>query len=412
MDTRSSNFFQRVAIGIICIAVLAYTVFHMVSMFSAELSTIVVGSTTEETVVELDGYIFRDETLIYSNYSGAVDYIAYDGLKLSIGEEIAVVYEQGNHVDVGDGIDSIDSTIDRLERSTDKQLSLSALPDINDAARDTHYLIMKKLASGDIGAISDNIDAMLEETGKVDHLTNNESQLEETLSALYETKAKMMSAGGRSEKISAVKSGYFYSNTDGYESLFTMAATDGLTFDNYRNYISADAALKDTSGAIGKMVYDSEWRLVTTVSKTYAGYFEDGDTYDAIFSGSGDIEMPLTLSKSIKDENTGSLLLIFDCDRMSDGFDFERAQSIELTLERISGINVPKSAVHRSDGLYYVYILKGSVVFERRIDIVHEGSDYYTVRDGMAPDGGDIYLQSNDTLILGGQNLFDGRILD
>ena len=62
--------------------------------------------------------------------------------------------------------------------------------------------------------------------------------------------------------------------------------------------------------------------------------------------------------------------------------------------------------------LLLLCILKGSVVFERRIEVIYEGSDYYTVADGLEPEGEDVYLQSNDTLILDGQNLFDGRILD
>ena len=44
--------------------------------------------------------------------------------------------------------------------------------------------------------------------------------------------------------------------------------------------------------------------------------------------------------------------------------------------------------------------------------MIYEGSDYYTARDGVPSDDSDVYLQSNDTLILNGQNLFDGRILE
>jgi hypothetical protein len=83
-----------------------------------------------------------------------------------------------------------------------------------------------------------------------------------------------------------------------------------------------------------------------------------------------------------------------------------------VVVSTITGINVPKSATHRSNGSYYVYILKGSVVFERKIDIIYEGSDYYTVRDGVEGEDDDVYLQSNDNLILNGNNLFDGRILE
>ena len=106
------------------------------------------------------------------------------------------------------------------------------------------------------------------------------------------------------------------------------------------------------------------------------------------------------------------MLIKFECDRMPNGFDFARSQSVEAVVKRVSGISVPKSATHKSDGFLYVYILRGSVVFERRIEVIYEGSDYYVVQDGLEPDGDDVFLQSNDTVILDGKNLFDGRILD
>ena len=56
----------------------------------------------------------------------------------------------------------------------------------------------------------------------------------------------------------------------------------------------------------------------------------------------------------------------------------------------------------------------GSVVLERRIRIIYKGRDYYTVENGefIDAEGGKPYLKSNDVLILDGNNLFDGRIID
>ena len=89
---------------------------------------------------------------------------------------------------------------------------------------------------------------------------------------------------------------------------------------------------------------------------------------------------------------------------------FNEAQIDEMTTKIAEEIDRDYS--DRSKRLLLLGILKGSVVFERKLDLIYEGSDYYTVADGLEPDGEDVYLQSNDTLILDGQNLFDGRILD
>ena len=403
----------RIIVAIIAIIVVAYTVFHMVSLFSAELSTVVVAASTEETKIEFDGYIFRDETVVYSSYQGAVDYIAEDGLKVATGEKLATVYEHGNNASVDKNIDSIDAMIEILSRGTDKSVTLSQLPSVKENIDDEHYAIMTKLASGDIRELSKNIDAMTAEMCKESMLTNENSPVDETLDFLYSERERIMAAGGNSVTLFADKSGYFYSGVDGYESFFTLDAANAMTPDAYQQYVSlSPLQSEDGANPVGRMVYDSEWVFLALVSAADAAYFEVGEYKNLTFTGGEDVTMPLLLAEKISEADSSSVLLKFECDRMPRGFDFSRAQSVEVVVRSVTGITVPKSATHKSDGYLYVYILRGSVAFERRIEVIYEGSDYYTVADGMEPDGDDIYLQSNDTLILDGQNLFDGRILD
>ena len=412
MTAKTRTVLARLGMLAAAIAIIAYVIFHIVTLFSTNLSTVVVGESTEETKIEFDGYIFRNEVPIFTDYAGAVDYIAYDGLKVAAGEQLATVYKQGNASNVKDSIDQLDEMIASLEESTDKSLSLSDLPDINQDANISYNTIMKKLADGNISGISDDVSDMTSALCKNSVLTDKSSPVPVTLQRLYDERARIMSAGGDKREIFAEKSGYFYSDTDGYEYIFTVEAADNMTPELYRKYASADA-LGQAAGqySVGKMVYDIEWRFVSMVNADAGKYFEEGVTYKTSFMGISEVTIPLTLTKMLKGDGS-SLLLVFECDRMPADFDFERMQSVELTVSSVTGINVPKTAVHRRRGEYYVYILKGSVVFERRIEVIHDGDDYYTVKAGMSPDGNDVYLQNNDTLILNGKNLFDGRILE
>ena len=412
MTVKTRKFFHRVAIATVCIAILSYTIFHMVSLFSGEFSTVVVRSATEETRVEFDGYIFRDEQVVFSSYGGAVDYKVADGLKLSQGQAYATVYEQGNNSNVSDTIAQIDNKISVLENAMASGISLHDLPEINEDISDEYLSIVKQLADGDVRRIAGNIDDMTALLGQVSRLTNENSPVKNTLEDLYGERERIKAAGGASTQLKAEKSGYFYSKVDGYENIFTMEAAYSMTPDKYLEYSSSSAEAYSEGNPVGKMVYSSEWAFVTMVSAEYAEYFETGISYITSFMKSESIDIPLTLSKKIADRDSESVLMIFKCDRMPSGFDFLRSQSVQVIVSSITGINVPKSATHRLNGSYYVYILKGSVVFERKIDIIYEGSDYYTVRDGVEGEDDDVYLQSNDNLILNGNNLFDGRILE
>ena len=412
MTVKTRKFFHRIAIAAVCIAILSYTVFHMISLFSGELSTVVVRSATEETRLEFDGYIFRDEKVVFSSYQGAIDYKVADGLKLSAGQAYATVYERGNNANISDLIGQIDRRIAVLEEATSSGKSLHDLPSINEDIANEYLGIVKRLADGDMRGISENIDGMTAQLGQVSMLTNEKSPLKATLEALYGERERIKGADGESIQLKADKSGYFYSNVDGYENTFTLDAAYSMTPDKYHEYSSSIAEAYTEGTPVGKMVYSSDWAFVTMVSTEYSKHFEEGRSYVTSFMKSENIDIPLTLAKKVVDRASNSVLMIFQCDRMPSGFDFARSQSVQVIVSSITGINVPKSVTHRSDGSYYVYILKGSVVFERKLDIIYEGSDYYTVRDGVEDDGDDIYLQSNDNLILNGNNLFDGRILE
>lgn len=413
MATDKHTVTYRIIVAIIAVIIVAYTIFHMVSLFSAELSTVVVAASTEETKIEFDGYIFRDEKVVYSNYGGAVDYIAEDGRKLATGEKLATVYEQGNNASVNKNIDAIDHMIEIISQGTDDGVTLSQLPSIKEKTDDEHYSVMTKLASGDIKEISKNIDAMTAEMCKESVLTNEDSPIDETLAYLRAERTRLMAAGGNGMTLLADKSGYFYSGVDGYEKFFTLDAAEKMTPDAYQNYVSLSPQQEEGGATpVGRMVYDTEWVFLALVSDRDAAHFEVGEYKNLTFTGDGNITIPLLLAEKVSDDDSDSVLLKFECDRMPNDFDFSRAQSVSAVVSSITGITIPKSATHKSDGYLYVYILRGSVVFERRIEVIYEGSDYYTVADGMEPDGEDVYLQSNDTLILNGQNLFDGRILD
>lgn len=407
------NVLKRLGTAVLCIAVISYTIFHMVSLFSNELSTVVVRSTTENTFLELNGYVFRDETVVYSKYGGAVDYDVADGVRLSGGQAYATVYEEGNNLNAIDTIDELDRRIRVIEEAVSSKDTLSRLPMINQNIQNEYQSIMKKFAEGYIRDLNSEVEDITTEMGRASLLTNEETPLPNTLSYLKSEKERVLAIGGASETLVSARSGYFYSEVDGYEGIFTLAAAENMTPDLYKKYTTLQPSAVNNGGyAVGKMVYDSLWRFVTVVSQKEASVFAEGMEYTTVFNGSVEVTIPLFLEKIVDDEDSSSVVLVFSSDRLPDNFDFSRFQSAEMVTESITGINVPKSATHRSEGRICVYVLKGSVVFERELDIVGEGSDYYTVKDGLDREERDVYLQSNDTLILEGKNLFDGRILD
>lgn len=412
MEKGKKSFILKALTVLLCLCVLSYTVYHLASLFAEDISTIVVGPTTEYSTLSVDGYIFRDTADVYSSYSGAVDYAVSDGEKVAVGDKLADVFESGNTSGVRGVLALLDRQISLLESSVSANYSISDLAELKSTASGAYYAIMKMLASGEIGGISQQCTKMLSALNAVSLLTDDDFAIEETLETLKSTKASILDAGGQKETVSTDRSGYFYYDVDGYEGAFTGEAARTLDAAELRRLTMSTRSSVVQDTCIGKIAYSADWYFIVSVGDSRADTFEEGGSYTLNFTGGGSYEIPMTLERLLKVKGEPGAVLVFITDYAPDGFGFERVQNVEIVLRSVSGIYVPMSATHRVRSKDCVYILCGSVVQLRYIDIIYEGSDYYIVRDEVPSEGGHVYLKSNDLLITNGSNLFDGRILD
>ena len=191
-----------------------------------------------------------------------------------------------------------------------------------------------------------------------------------------------------------------------------MSALDSLTVESFAELVSYAEDAESSDGAYGRLTDSTEWSIVLPIPRSDKKHFTAGNTYSALFSENNQTSIPLYLEKIVDDGLEDVVLLVFSCDRHPENFEFNRCQSVSLTLSTVSGIYVPKSVVVKNDGTKGVYILRGSVVHFRYIEVLHEGSDYYLVAFNSAHTDDRTYLRANDMIILNGKNLFDGRVLD
>lgn len=403
---------KKIGIVIVCICVLLYSVYHFASLFSEEIITIVAGPTTESKFQTLDGYIFRDSEYIISDYRGAADYAVENGEKVAIGDTLARVYAEGNSPNVRSIIAQIEKQTRLLKESTEKKHSVSELASLRAEASGAYSSIMKQIASGKISALDADVKKLLVSLNSVAMLTDEDFTIEETLTVLENARNELLAAGGDSTQITAHKSGYFYSVIDGYEDTFSGKAARELDADSLAALFEYPVSDKEALSYVGKMSYDSKWYYASIIPSREAVAFEGGATYILEFSGGGYYDIAMTLDRIALTADGENAVLVFSTDLLPSGFAFERRQTVRVITDKVSGIYVPTSAVHRVDFERVVYTLSGSVVKMKHIDVIYEGEDYFIVSDGVGEDEEKVYLRSNDLLVIRGSNLFDGRILD
>ena len=404
---------QRVIALILGIAIFAYAVYHIVSLFGEDIETITTGMSTQTKVIDSKGYVFRDETPLYSSNTGVADYLKGDGEKVSVGEELARVYSDG-----GDAskkmIRYYDQKIAILEQSTESGATLAALPEVNTNISDAYYEIAKMIASGSTGDMFEQTDKLLTNMNTHSLLIDENSPVENTLDSMIEKRAALLAAGGRSTLEVAEEGGYFYSYVDGFEGAFTAQAAQNLTASTFYE-LTGSAKVADrniTDKAYGKMSDSSRWYFAVRLAQVQSEYFELGKEYVLRFTENGNTPVPMTLNSEVEDTEFGGKILVFYCNRLPEGFVFDRCQSVSVEVSSVTGIYVPKSALHRMGGQRCVYVLSGSVVTLRRIDVIFETADYCLCAPYVESDGSAEFLDTNELLIIKGSNLFNGRILD
>ena len=129
------------------------------------------------------------------------------------------------------------------------------------------------------------------------------------------------------------------------------------------------------------------------------------------FKENNDTTLVMTLNSRIEANSRKETILIFECNRLPENFSLDRCQNAQIELSSVEGIYVPLSAMERVNGITGVYVLRGSVVYFRKVDIIYNGADFCLVAKRGEPAEGYSYLGTNELIIMNGKNLFDGRIL-
>ena len=407
-----SGFIQKIAVGVICVVIFAYTVYHIAGIFGEDISTFAAGVTTESTVLSYNGYMFRDEQVLTSSNTGLVDYKVTDGTKVSRGQSLATVYTKGGSMQ-GDILE-LDKKIRILEESLRSASNNADIVAVKEGNREGYNAIVKLLAAGQTGGFSYQAEKLLVGMNCASEISSGETGAgsAETLAELLALREKAFDMGGDGVSCVAPKNGYFFSGSDGCEEHFTAEALRDLTIDSFAELVDIAETAAAAPEAYGTIADRSHWEIVLPIPVGDKKHFTVGNTYTALFSENNQTTLPLYLERMVEEEDKEIILLIFSCDRLPENFVFNRCQSVSITLSTVSGIYVPKSAVERVGGTRGVYILRGSIVYFRNIETIFEGSDYYLVSPMAEHTEDRTYLRPNDMIILNGKNMFDGRVLD
>lgn len=401
----SKNFILKKLLPLsLCLLAAVYLIYHFTAGLRSNAQFYAVRSYTANDSQIFTGYIFKDEILLTSDASGMRNYHYYDGEKVAANRIVVDVYGSENPF-VSQKIADIKKQIEILRASM--SLGKLTLTEVNRKIELVSYEITQKNAAGDTAAENALKDDLLVLMAKKDLLSSGKDDYNQEIAALENEKETLVSSLGTPlESIVTPVSGYFYSETDGYEEAFTAQNAKDLTIALYDQLTDTQAAPQNN--VVGTLVTNSQWYYATKVSENEAEGFLVGTTYECSFPDNSHTEA-IYMKLITKETSASQTLLVFYSSSLPRSFDTTRTQRMQASRGSYTGFRIPSEVVRAENGTTFVYVFHEGVAEKRKVKILWEQNGYYIVSSEINEPG---WLKLNDLVILNDTKLYPNKFID
>lgn len=350
------------AMAMIAVFLIGY---HIWLSMTTEIETMPAVPQTFQVTAEYDAWVFRDESAITCAQAdpGTVVPSVRNGEKVGKSDSIAHIYRSVPSEKLSE-LESIRSQIRLLEG---KRASVIG-GDLG--IGDIMLTLTSAVKNGNISAadgIADRLTALVaarsagggNSDGVITSLKTKEKELLATL-------------GESAGTVSSPTGGWYYSDADGYESVFTKDAVLDITPEK----LDAILQSQPVSGSYaGRVVHTHKWYIAVNMTLADGMSFTEGQNTEIKLPG---VSEPIKFSvESVAAGSDGRAAVVFSTGIMPENLSVDRHLVLSFTLREVTGFGIPKDAVRVVDDNTGVYIFSGLMAKFRRIDILEELDDIY-----------------------------------
>ena len=387
---RRSDFFIKLTSAVLFLTVACYIGVYIFNAVKNTYQTAVVISYTVEETGQAEGYIIRTETVLPDIGSAALPAVL-EGEKVSAGQALVVEYNDHEAMSRAAELGTVKLKIRQLESGD---------------------------ASGGSGTTAQCLDSVLElsrviNSSRLDALEGAALRVEnaiflgggdedlDTLIARRDT-LEAMDSGTRS--LYAPVSGVFTSAVDGYESVTPNMLT-GLTPSKLTGLFAGAAGQKT---GVGKLITEIEWRYAVIMSSEDAARLTEGAQARVHFTGAYQAELLMRVESVGRNED-GQHAVIFSSNRNVADTAALRYVQADIVFETITGVCVPKEAIHLDDeNKPFIFLETGARAERVNVIILSEFGDSYLVESASDRNTS---LRDGATVIVRANNIEHGKVI-
>lgn len=385
---------------------LIFLVYQIFSMVYKPITTATAVYFETYSGIEINGYFVKEESPINYKVTGTERYIATAGEKVSKGGTIAEVYPSAEVAAAYEKADEIEEQIKILESiNSVTDPSSVDLNTLSNHITKAYIELMKSTDLGEYSALNEKLSQLLIHLNRKQMITGEVHGFDNLLASLKaELTALKSGLTAPASRVIAEKSGFFVPQTDGLETTLNFDAVDTVTDENFDSLVKA----KNTE-SFGKIVSAQNFYIIAKMQGDDYLSFSEGKTVKLKTSIIGAEELKATVHKINVSDSKNAAVIVFSCGTMNGQIALARSAPMTIVTEEYSGIRVSKNSVRVVDGVTGVYIVQGSSVKFRPIEIVYS-TDTFTVCK-QNEDGSSKTIRLYDEVIEKGKDLYDGKYI-
>ena len=385
-------------------AIAVYVASGIWSGLSAPLRTVQAVEYESGVGCSLHGYIVREEQTL-SGVMPLTNTTVTEGQKVARGQTVAMGYADASARQRHSRIIALEKELAELENAVSESMTTLDQASMDAEIRSQLLRLAAALGNHDLEAVGQLAPSF---KGIVLRRNATESDIAvisaKTESCRAELEALRLAGESDIYTVDAPFGGYFSTTVDGLETVLTPESLSLMT----PSSLEQSRPQPLPANTIGKIIHGETWYYVACVATEDADALTVGDRVTVIFDGAGGLQCTMTVH-NIGQSEDGRCVLSLSCDYYLPQMTALRQIDAQLQFDTISGLRVPKEAVHvSSDGEVGVFVLESAVVKWKRIVILHDNGETYTVQLDRASTQN---LWPGDEIILSTDELYNGKVV-
>lgn len=400
----STPIFKILSVVMLAAVVIYFTV-QAYRYFSDPINTTFVYTSSEETVLEVNGYLIRDEETFHSDAETLVHTLS-EGERVGKGQTLAMAYSDSGALTRVEQLETLKLRQEQLDFSLVSYLDPDAALKLDSSINADILSLRQSIAGGEYSSAEEELSSLKSAILKRDYTSATQEEIEESIEETeQEIRQLEQSLGGTA--ITAPEAGIYSAACDGYETVLTP---EFLEDDLTSGKLDSAAPLSSGDANVGKLIYGNTWYYAASITDAQAEALDGRSTVTLRFAKGLTMDLKMTVVSISRSEN-GRRVLLLSSDKYIAQTTLLRHQAATLVLQTYEGLRLPANALRVSDeGVTGVYCVLGVRAKFKPVKVVYQGDGYALVEAASATEDSSM-LRQGDQVIVTTAELFDGKVI-